>query len=180
MTVNPSRDETNQPPYDPFGPDRAHQHAEDINVWHRDLLKGWDLLPECGCTPTKMCFKHKLRTIQFNGKGPTAPTLMEKQWDRDRPAYQRLRAQGLQPKSIKGSADLEGRANSQLEVELGHVFDKRTLPKVEESMAIARDMEWQPNDPDVVAAAKAGAAKPSKLSESQKAGVKQVKDWNKP
>lgn len=172
------RKERDADPYDPFSLDRAHSHQEDINVWHRDLLKGWELEPECGCTKDKMCFKHKLKTIQFNGKGPTAPTLVEKRWDQDRPAYLRLRADGLQPRSIKGSADLEKRANSQMEVELGHIFDKKTLPKVEESMAIARDMEWKPNDPELVASAKNRRAKAAKLTESQKAGVQQVKDWN--
>lgn len=156
MTVNPSRDEIDEDrPYDPFGPNRVHQHAEEINVWHRDLLKGWELLPECGCVGDKLCFKHKLKTIQFNGKGPTAPTLMEKQWDKDRPAYQRLRANGLQPRSIKGSAALEQRATTQTEVEMGHIFPKEVLSRVEEGMAMSRDLEWTPReDTAAVAGAK--------------------------
>lgn len=49
----------------------------------------------------------------------------ERQWDRDMPAYKRLRQDGLQPKSIDGSADFEKRAESKLEVESGTLLNKR-------------------------------------------------------
>lgn len=145
MSVNPSRDEYQEPgTYDPYGANRVHQHQEEINVWHRDLTKGWDWVPECGCTKTTLCFKHKLKTIQFNGKGKGPKTQEEARWAKDMPAYARLRANGLQPKQINGCAELETRAKSQTEVEMGHIFPKDVLPKVEEGMAIARDLEWTP------------------------------------
>jgi len=46
----------------------------------------------------------------------------EKRWAKDMPAYKRLRAQGLQPKSIDGSAHLEARAETRFEVESGQVL----------------------------------------------------------
>ena len=95
--------------------------------------------PEC------RCFARKLRTVQF-GKPAAPQSLMEARWDKDMPAYQRLRNNGLQPIKIDGCADLERRANSQLEIEMGHLIDPKLLPKVAEGMAIARDLEWAPTD----------------------------------
>lgn len=102
----------------------------------------------CGCNEGRnvTCFKHKLRTIQFGKVKKSPQTLMEKRWERDMPAYQRLRRNGLQPKSIDGSAALEQRAKSQTEVEMGHIFDRKVLPKVEEGMALAKDLDWTPKD----------------------------------
>lgn len=116
--------------------------------------KGW-LKPTCGCDPDTnlMCFRHKLKTIQFNGAGKSRKTLREAQLAKDLPAYQRLRNNGLQPIGTKGAAEMEKRATSQVEIEMGHLFDKKVLPRVEEGMALSREMEWTP-DPTSVAAAK--------------------------
>lgn len=121
-----------------------------------DHLAGW-MVQTCGCNEHKkiVCFKHKLRSIQFSGRGKSPQTQMESQWNRDRPAYQRLRAQGLQPKSVKGSAELEQRANSQVEIEMGQFFDKKDLSKVNDAMAACKEMDWTPSrDEDAVAASK--------------------------
>jgi len=48
--------------------------------------------------------------------------LTERQWHRDMAAYKRLRKNGLQPKGIDGCADLETRATTQQEIEMGHIF----------------------------------------------------------
>lgn len=45
----------------------------------------------------------------------------EGRWDKDMPAYKRLRDNGLQPKSIDGCAELETRATTKTEVERGRV-----------------------------------------------------------
>lgn len=102
------------------------------------------LAGECGCNRFQICFKHKLRSIQFAGRGKTKTSQMEAQWDKDMPAYKRLRRNGLQPPSTKGCAELEKRANSQHEIELGHLFEKKDIPKVEEGMALSRELEWKP------------------------------------
>jgi hypothetical protein len=65
---------------------------------------------------------------------------MERRWERDMPAYKRLRDNGLQPKGIDGSGDLETRASTQVEVEMGKIFRKEDMPKVQEGMALAREM----------------------------------------
>lgn len=40
----------------------------------------------------------------------------EKQWDKDMPAYKRMRDRGMQPRAIDGSARLEDRVEDQLDV----------------------------------------------------------------
>jgi hypothetical protein len=45
----------------------------------------------------------------------------EKQWNVDMPAYKRLRKDGLQPKSIDGSAEMEKKAKHEWQVETGIV-----------------------------------------------------------
>lgn len=100
-------------------------------------------------------FKAKLKTIQF-GKPRSSQSLMESRWDRDMPAYHRLRMNGLQPKQIDGCAELESRANSQLEVELGDTLRdlavetgepiKKLMPRVEEGMALSKELDWKPQD----------------------------------
>lgn len=96
-------------------------------------------MADCGCDGDLLCFKHKLRSIQFN-PAPAPQTLMERRWQRDMPAYKRLRDSGLQPKAIDGSADLETRASTQIEVEMGHIFRPDEMPKVREGMEAAREM----------------------------------------
>lgn len=46
----------------------------------------------------------------------------EKRWERDMPAYKRLRENGTQPKRIDGSGDLEQVASSKTEIEHGRTM----------------------------------------------------------
>lgn len=65
----------------------------------------------------------------------------DEKWSPDMDAYARLRANGLQPKGIDGSAALEKHADTQMEVEMGHLFkDKRERKQAERGMEIAADM----------------------------------------
>ena len=43
----------------------------------------------------------------------------ERNWNKDTPAYKRLRANGLQPKKIDGAANVEKRAQEGWQVETG-------------------------------------------------------------
>ena len=45
----------------------------------------------------------------------------ESQWDKDMGAYKRLRADGLQPRKIDGSAEVESKAEEAWQVETGTV-----------------------------------------------------------
>jgi len=101
--------------------------------------------PGCGC------YGCKLRSIQFNPRGPAAQTLTERRWDTDMPAYARLRNDGIQPRHIDGSAQLEASlVHGQAEADMCHLFDaekgfsRDDIPRVQESFAEAQASEWRP------------------------------------
>lgn len=78
------------------------------------------------------------------GQGQDALSIKrtENAWERDMPAYKRLRADGTQPKSIDGCAELEARASSRDEITMGHIFSKDQLPKVREGMQMAKELGY--------------------------------------
>lgn len=51
-----------------------------------------------------------------------ATNARERLWDRTMPAYKRLRANGVNPPSIDSSPELEARAETRLEVEMGQII----------------------------------------------------------
>lgn len=63
----------------------------------------------------------------------------------DREAYRRLRADGLQPPRIAGSADLEARASTRYEVETGQVAEHPAALK--EALKIADSSGFDPMRP---------------------------------
>lgn len=89
------------------------------------------------------CFRCKLVSVRFGNVDELAERRIEKQQERDLPAYQRLRANGIQPKSTRGCAELETRAHSQLEVELGGLIEPKLLRRhsseISEGMQMARE-----------------------------------------
>lgn len=66
---------------------------------------------------------------------PEAAAINQKEagWDKDMPAYKRLRKEGLQPRHIDGAARLEAHADHEIEVTAGKlktdVQDQVTLAK---------------------------------------------------
>lgn len=63
----------------------------------------------------------------------------EKRWNKDMPAYRRLRQQGLQPKSIDGAAELERDASTRFEIESGQAFRGKGK-QVEEAVKFVEDI----------------------------------------
>lgn len=82
--------------------------------------------PECGrIAPLHMASPAIAADALPNKKhGVRAINQREKNWDRDMPAYKRLRKQGLQPRGIDGAGDIEALADSPLEVEMGKKLGK--------------------------------------------------------
>lgn len=72
-----------------------------------------------GCCPSQ---RDHYRSVSF-GTSAEARRIdeRERQWARDHAAYRRLRADGLQPKSLDGAAAVEARADLPVEVEMGKV-----------------------------------------------------------
>jgi hypothetical protein len=98
-------------------------------------------------------FKEKLRSVGVLRRtevGKREPALAK-----DRDSYRRLRNEGLQPRTVAGSAALEATMDHRFEAELGHVFPAEKFPdraglvsRIEEGAERAREMEeWrQAND----------------------------------
>lgn len=113
-------------------------------------------------TYTEGCFRCKLVSIQFAGTDELTERRIENQQERDLPAYQRLRANGIQPRSTKGCAELETRAHSQLEVELGGLIEPQLLRRhqgeIAEGMQMAREHGYGTADVSQWKKDRAGAA----------------------
>jgi len=94
-------------------------------------------------------FKEKLRSIGVMRR--SGVTAREALLSRDRDAYARLRAEGLQPRTVEGSAEVEATADHRHEIEMGHVFPKDRYPdragtwkKVDDGLEAGRAAEeWR-------------------------------------
>lgn len=72
--------------------------------------------------PVEGCFGCKAATVRVAPTATGSPearahSRVEAGWERDMPAYKRLRRQGLQPPRIDGSAERESRAETRIDVE---------------------------------------------------------------
>lgn len=76
------------------------------------------------------------RSLTFGGTSAQARAAdrFEAALDKDRPAYKRLRDQGLQPRSVKGAAEIEARASSKFEVESGRVLPPKVAKRVDSAV----------------------------------------------
>lgn len=75
---------------------------------------------------------------------------MEKRWEKDLPAYKRLRKDGLQPKSTQHAHELEARATTQREIEMGRIISKKARKEVgsmiDDAQEVARKAAVTPNN----------------------------------
>jgi hypothetical protein len=91
------------------------------------------------------CFMCKVSTVQLSaGAANSNPEYhanenREKRWNRDMPAYKRLRDQGYQPAHIDGSADLERDATTRFEIESGQIH-KGKEKAVTEAVQFVEDL----------------------------------------
>lgn len=58
----------------------------------------------------------------------------------DMAAYRRLRAEGHQPLTLTGAAELEKRAEHAVELEMGKIFDKKDMPAVREGVEVSEQL----------------------------------------
>lgn len=77
-------------------------------------------------------YKTHLRNVSI-GSFPTAPTITERRWDKDMPAFKRLVDDGLMPAHIDGSYVMEREAIHPKEIELGHAIDLTTLAVMDDA-----------------------------------------------
>lgn len=105
------------------------------------------------------CYPCKLASVQL---GPAAtPTRSEAEpgqrefmqrfgaqfHNGDREAYKRLRADGLQPRTVDGSAHLERHATTRFEVETGRIYDDKA--SLTEALSICDDHGFDPLKPSL-------------------------------
>lgn len=74
------------------------------------------------------CFGCKVANIRVGSNSTTTRgqrvaevNQTERNWNKDMPAYKRLRADGLQPRKIDGAAEVEKKAKEKWQVETGIV-----------------------------------------------------------
>jgi hypothetical protein len=82
---------------------------------HRETHPGLDVEGCFGCRVAGVSFGANESTTR--GAQVKAINQREKGWNRDMPAYKRLRDQGLQPRQIDGAALLESSATEKWQIE---------------------------------------------------------------
>jgi hypothetical protein len=72
------------------------------------------------------CFGCRIANVRMgtnstttHGKEVEQTNKVERSWQKDMPAYKRLRREGLQPKRIDGAAEVEKKAEHKWQVETG-------------------------------------------------------------
>jgi hypothetical protein len=81
------------------------------------------------------------RSIRMNPTGPQPQTAFERQLDKDRPAYKRLKDEGLQPARLKGAAELERRAQSKFEIEAGRILPDAQAKRIDSAVVEAAQVQ---------------------------------------
>lgn len=60
--------------------------------------------------------------LEHKGAQARTKNMVDREWDKDRPAYKRMRDRGLHPKHIRGSAALEDKVDSDTDITFGHLY----------------------------------------------------------
>jgi putative FmdB family regulatory protein len=105
-----------------------------------------DSKPSCSCGGQTVRVISRVNThgIGVRGQRTREVDSTEARWDKDLPAYKRLRHNGYQPPSVDGCATLETEATSGFEIETGLKYGHMDSTLVEESMQMARESGWDP------------------------------------
>lgn len=87
------------------------------NVKHRETHPNLDVEGCFGCRVAGI----RMGTNSTTSRGAKVAEIKqtERNWNKDMPAYKRLRANGLQPKKIDGAAEVEKKAQESWQVETG-------------------------------------------------------------
>lgn len=111
-----------------------------------NIIRGNPVCVKPDCTEDNPCFRCKVLSISIAAAatpnrrpGIADKDAQESQLSKDLPAYKRLRNDGLQPKNIDGSAELEKRVGSQFDIDLGRYVPKSEMPRVLEGQQWCRE-----------------------------------------
>jgi len=84
---------------------------------HRETHPNLDVEGCFGCRVAGV--RMGVNTTTTRGARVAEVNTTERNWNKDMPAYKRLRANGLQPKRIDGAAEVEKKAQESWQVETG-------------------------------------------------------------
>lgn len=84
---------------------------------HRETHENLDVEGCFGCRVAGV--RMGTNTTTSRGARVAEVNQTERNWNKDMPAYKRLRANGLQPKRIDGAAEVEKKAQESWQVETG-------------------------------------------------------------
>ena len=86
-------------------------------VKHQETHPNLDVEGCFGCRVA--CIQVGTNSTTTRGARVAQVNQTERNWNKDMPAYKRLRDEGLQPKRIDGAAEVEKRAKEKWQVETG-------------------------------------------------------------
>lgn len=90
-----------------------------ITLKHRETHPNLDVEGCFGCRVSGV--RMGMNTTTTRGQRVAEINQTERNWQKDMPAYKRLRQNGLQPKGIDGAAEIEKKAKHEWQVETGIV-----------------------------------------------------------
>jgi hypothetical protein len=90
------------------------------------------------------CFTCKLSTLKVGDLQNF--NRADREWSADNDAYKRLRADGLQPNSVKGSAGIEGRITDQIELDFKMPIPKNEIERVKDIQSEVALSQWTGDD----------------------------------
>ena len=76
-----------------------------------------------------------------NKNGPVKVDAKERAWTRDMDAYKALRDQGLQPRQIDGSHELEAKAADKMEIEWGGLLTSEQRKQARDGIEQAKEIQ---------------------------------------
>lgn len=105
--------------------------------------------------PVPGCYACKLASVQVAAgaletrrhRDYATAARVEAEGKADRDAYRRLRREGLQPRTIAGSAHLERHADTWFEVETGRLYPGQQGRQLADALSICADAGFDPRKP---------------------------------
>lgn len=120
---------------------RCEDHG-DFEQWRSIHSNDIARCPECRLAGTQVFTPPNISVWALENKGGQAKYALDREarFDKDGPAYNRLRKEGLQPRGIDRCARIEQGAETRLEVEMG-----KPIPKDRRSEALEVNQELREN-----------------------------------
>jgi putative FmdB family regulatory protein len=111
------------------------EKGHEFEQWRSIHAEALTNCPDDGCEVTPI-----LGPVRSIGEQTREVNAVERQWDRDMPAYKRLRDSGIQPRGIDGADRLEATATNEFEFRYGDQARGLSDERIKEGIAEARDM----------------------------------------